>query len=120
MPDVRINLALDVFQLIEPVNGGGAVLHHHLPGFFEGGGVAEPKCRGAIARNDLIVRVSHTPALAGIEKLFDQTKAEAIVDEAHVRLPGPLINVWPPVDNALTEIPGRKIKMLQLLAGFRL
>ena len=62
----------------------------------------------------------HAPALAGVGESFDLAQAEAVVDEADMRRPGPLVEVGSPIDDALAEVLRWDFLTLQGFSGFRL
>ena len=120
MPDVRVDLSLDVFELVELVDLRRSVFDDDVSDFLEGVGIAETEGRGAIAGDDLGCGAGHAPALAGVGEALDLSEGEAVIDEADVRLPGPLVEVGAPVDYALAEILRREAESLYGFARFGL
>src|ERR1700761_1054961 len=120
MPDIGINLSLDKFQLVELVYFRRAVLDHDVMGFLKRKRIAKAKGRRAIAGDDFPCGPRHSPALAAVGELLHRPEAEAVVDKADAGLPGPLINVCPPVDNPLAKILRRQIALLDNSPALRL
>ena len=117
VPDIGVDFALDVLQLVELLDGSRAVVNDDVARFPERDGIAETQRAGAVAGDDGGFVVGHAPALAGVGELADGAEGEAVVDEAGVGLPGPLVEIGPPVDNALAEILRRDLVLLDRVAG---
>jgi hypothetical protein len=52
VPDVSVDFAFDVFELVELRNGLVSVFYDDVAGLFEGGGITEAEGRGAVAGDD--------------------------------------------------------------------
>jgi hypothetical protein len=120
VPDVRVDLTFDKLELIERLHGMFAVLHHDVAGLLEGFGITEAQSRGAVAGDDRFRRARHAPALAAIRELPGRAEREPVEDQTDMRLPGPLVNVGTPVDDAFAEVLLRQIALLHNFAGLRL
>jgi len=117
VPDVRINLALDVLQLVEFLDRSSRVPDDNVASLCESRRVAETERRAAVAGDDFAIGAGHAPALAGVLELLDRPQREAVVDEADMRLPGPLVDVRAPVDDTFAKILRRQCRVLADLPG---
>jgi hypothetical protein len=120
VPDVRVDLSLDVLELVKLVDPEWSVFYYDVADFLEGIGIAKPEDSGAVAGDDLGCCMGHAPALAGVGEAPDLSQTEAVVDEADVRFPGPLVEVRTPIDYALAEELLGQVEPLDGFSGFGL
>jgi len=104
VPDVGVDDAIDVFELVELVNEGGAVVDDNVAGLGKVGGIAEAEGRGAVAGDELGSGAGDAPAFAVVVEGREGAEGGAIEDEAGVGLPGPFDEVGAEVDNAFAEV----------------
>ncbi len=117
VPDVGVDLAVDPLELVELVDDLLAIVDENVAGFAEGVGVAEAEVGGAVAGDEFGGGAGHAPAFAGVGELLEEAEGEAVVDEADVGLPGPLVEVGSPVDDALAEDLGWRLGVLDDFPG---
>src|ERR1700733_1390767 len=120
VPDIRVNLAFDELQFIEIVDDFVSVRYENVAGFLKSFGIAKAERRAAVAGNDLLSSASHTPAFSGVSELLHRLEVGAVVNEADVRLPRPLINVRTPVHNPFAEILRRYFAVLDCITSARI
>ncbi len=120
VPDIGVNLTLNKLQLVQLVDDRVPILHQDVVGFFEAIRVAKAKRRRAIAGDELFGGARHAPALTAVIELLNRPKAEAVINKADLRLPRPLVDVRPPIDDPLSKILRRQRELLQRFPGFRL
>ena len=96
VPDVGVDLALDVFEFVEVGDAFLAIVDDDVADFGEGFGVAKAECGGAVAGDEFGGSVGHAPAFAGVGEGLELAEGEAVVDEAEVGLPGPLVDIRAP------------------------
>jgi len=90
VPDVGVDDAIDVFELVELIDEGGAVVDDDVAGLGKIGGIAEAKGGGAVAGDEFGGGAGDAPAFAVVVKGGEGLEGGAIEDEAGVGLPGPL------------------------------
>ena len=80
-------------------------------------GVAEADDGGAVVGDDVGGVVGHAPAFAGVGEGGELAEGGAVVDPADVGLPGPLVEVGAPVDDAFAEVLRGDVDVLEDAAG---
>jgi len=90
VPDVGVDFAVDVLELVELVDGFGAVFDDDVAGLGEGVRVAEAEGGGAVAGDEFLSGAGDAPAFAVVVELVHDSQGEAIKHETGVGLPGPL------------------------------
>ena len=117
VPDVGVDDAVDVFELVELVDEGGAVVDGDAAGLGEVGGIAEAEGGGAVAGDEFGGGAGDAPAFAVVVEGGEGAEGGAVEDEAGVGLPGPLDEVGAEVDDAFAEVLWGDFVALEDFAG---
>ena len=113
VPDVGVDLVVDVLEFVEVGDGRALVGDGEVADFVEVFGVAEAEGGGAVGGDDVGGVVGHAPAFTGVGEGGELAEGGAVVDEADVGLPGPLVEVGAPVDDAFTEVLRGEVEVLE-------
>src|SRR5438067_958975 len=103
MPDIGIDLALDVFQLVKILHRASVIPDRDRVPHLESDRIPEGKRCRTVARDDLSRGPGHAPSLAVVGELPDRSEREPVIDEAGMRLPCPLVEVRSPIHDAFSE-----------------
>ena len=119
LPDVGEDLALHVFELVEPAHRPAAVLDDQRADLPQRLGIeqAQRAAVGAVAHDQARAVMREAPAFAGVAERALLLERLAVVDEPEARLPGQLDDAVLPDGDPLAEI--RRVERLDLqdLAG---
>lgn len=104
MPDVGVDLAVNVFKLVELCDGLAVVGDGKAANFLEGVGIEEAQNRAAVAEDERSGIVRETPAFTLVVEGAEEPEGQAIVNECGVRLPRELDECVLPIGKALPEV----------------
>src|SRR3954452_16797374 len=79
VPDIGVDLAVDVLDLVDVVDGFSAVLHCQAADFLEGCGIEEAQGGGAVAEDEGLAILGEAPAFPVKRKRAQQAEAEAVI-----------------------------------------
>lgn len=117
VPDVGVDLPVDVLELIEIANGRAVVADGDLTDLVESVWAAEAQDGGAVGGNQFRGGAGHAPAFSVVVELTNDAERGAIVDKADVRLPCPLKEVVMPVDDSFAEVRAGEVVLQNDAAG---
>ena len=108
VPDVGVDFAVDVFELVEEGDGCALVGDGDVADFVEVFGVAEAEGGGAVGGDDVGGVVGHAPAFAGVGEVGEGMEGGAVVDEAECWIARSTGRGWGPSRRCLRRsIAGR-------------
>ena len=117
MPHVGVDLAVDVFELVQIGHGLPVIAYVNVPHLAESSGVEEANLCRAVAENQVFAVGGEPPAVAVVVKRAQQAKAKAVVNEGNVGLPGELHQCAAPRGKAFGKVLLRHCGRLQRAPG---
>ena len=109
---------MDEFEFIELGDRGSVIFDGDAAQFAEGYGIEKAEGGRAVGEDEAFAVLGEPPAFAGVGDSAEQAKAEAVVDQRDVVLPGELHQSAAPVGEAFGEVLGGHVVELQDAAGF--
>src|SRR5690606_681310 len=119
-PDVRVDLAIHPFQLVEPVDRRAIVADVDPPPLLQRRGIEEAQLVAAVAHDDLAAILGEAPAFALVAPFGEAAERAAVPAIADLVLPGDVDDLVAPVDDALAELAGRYVDRLEHVAGLQI
>jgi hypothetical protein len=116
-PDIGEDLAMDVFELIELVDGLAMIADADGALDSEGGRIEKTQSGCAVAEDKLLAVLREAPALAGVVLHAQRRERGAVVEEGAVGLPGELDERVAPAGEALCEELRGDVAALDGLSG---
>ena len=110
---------MNEFELVEVGNRFSVFLYDDGADLLEGLRIEEAEGCAAVREDDVRGVVGQPPAFAAVGQCAQQAKAEAVINEGDVRLPGELDEGAAPVSEAFAEVLGVEALALQRAAGFK-
>ena len=74
MPDVGVDLAVNVFELVQLGDRGAAIFDVDVADLAESGGIEEAERRGAVAQDQVLAVLGEPPAFAVVVKVRSRRK----------------------------------------------
>ena len=90
LPDVRVDLAVDIFQFVQGLDRKLPIMHGNAANFLKRRRIPASNLRRAVAHENLTAVVGESPAFARIIESPDLLKRVPVVDETSMGLPGQL------------------------------
>src|SRR6185369_3623087 len=113
MPDVCVDLALHIFELIEFFHGLAMVFHDDTSYLVKCFRIEEAEFSSAIAQDEAVGVVRQAPALPFVLNAAHLAQGGAIVDKGDLCLPCELDQGAAPVCEAFGKVLARNIDELQ-------
>ena len=104
LPDVRVDLAVNVFQFVQRFDGKCSVMHGNAAKLLKRQGIPGSNLRRAVAHVNLLAVVGESPAFSGIIESPNRPKRVPVIDEALMGLPGQLNDSLIQYCDALAEV----------------
>src|SRR6185369_6060987 len=120
VPDVRVNLTLHIFQLVQFLDWLTPVRHVNTSRHSKIYRVEKPESTRSVAQYQRLPVRREAPTLALIVKLTRVSKRLRIVDKTDVVLPRELVNLAIQRGDAFREIRDGHVDFLQDFAAFEL
>jgi hypothetical protein len=117
LPDVGVDLALDVLELVQVRDRFSLVGHGESPHFAEGARVPVVQGGGAVAHDEAAPVMGHAPALDAVVELLEESESLPVVDEPDARRPGELVDAISEDRDPLAEILGKELRPLENASG---
>lgn len=93
MPNIRVDLTFDKFELVKFQNGFTSIKHFDRFAQLELLGIKEAKSISAVAENQPLTVSGQAPAFAGVLKLTQLAERVGVVNKPNAMLPGQLVQL---------------------------
>src|SRR5439155_23161348 len=104
LPDVREDLAANIFQLVQFVDGGAAISHSDASRLLKGCGVEKMERVTSIAHDEPVLVTCETPPLTRVTKRVLLLETHKVVDKPNIGLRRELDQAAVPIAQAIREV----------------